>query len=296
MPQFSVMFQRFPGLFSNGACEHPDVTDWMVCTVIKCKRDVRIKEILNWRKADTPAPMIRNQGIHLALERGVDFLCMVDSDMAPDYLLGEDAAAKPFWDSSFDFMLHDSMEPCIVAAPYCGPPPYENCYIFRWASFQSDNPNPDHRLEMYTREEAAVQTGIQRVAALPTGLILIDMRCLAKIKPPYFYYEWKDETEQVKASTEDVTFTRDLTFAGVPIYCNWDAWAGHWKMKRVGKPQTLTADDVSKKYRDAVLASQRDRDIVTRNGAHVLPPGEGRAATICSTTGPLTRQETVDAV
>src|SRR5262249_2426190 len=148
-----------------------------------------------------------------------------------------------FWDTTLEFMLaHNG--PCVVAAPYCGPAPHENVYVFRWASFQTGHPNPDNRLEAYTREEAAGLKSIQRAAALPTGLIMIDMRAIEAIKPPYFYYEWKTQEEMQKASTEDVTFTRDLAFAGIPIYCNWGAWAGHWKMKCVGKPHIIGPDDV----------------------------------------------------
>ena len=52
--------------------------------------------------------------------------------------------------------------------------------------------------------------------------------------------------------------TRDLALAGVqkwgynPVLCNWDAWAGHWKPKCVGKPHILSAKDVSSKLVEAV--------------------------------------------
>src|SRR5262249_10242601 len=185
--QFNVMFARFPGLFSNGQAEQPDVTDWLVQTVIKAKSDPRIKSVMNFRKADTPIPMVRNECIERAQEKGADILVMVDSDMAPDLYLGRDRNARPFWDTTLEFVL-DHAGPCVVAPPSCGPAPHENVYVFRWASHQSDHPNPDNRLEAYTREEAAGLTGIRRAAALPTGLIMIDMRAIEAIKPPYFYY------------------------------------------------------------------------------------------------------------
>ena len=47
--------------------------------------------------------------------------------------------------------------------------------------------------------------------------------------------------------------TRDLSLVGSrelgynPVKCNWDAWAGHWKPKCVGRPVTLSAKSLSSK-------------------------------------------------
>jgi hypothetical protein len=35
-----------------------------------------------------------------------------------------------------------------------------------------------------------------------------------------------------------------------PVYANWDAWAGHWKPKCVGKPQYVAAKNISQKLKD----------------------------------------------
>ncbi len=76
MPEpVSVMIARFPG----GNSEHPDTTDWLIPTVITMKADPRIKDVLNWRIADTPITMGRNHAIVLAQEKKVDFLVMIDS-------------------------------------------------------------------------------------------------------------------------------------------------------------------------------------------------------------------------
>jgi uncharacterized UPF0146 family protein len=54
-----------------------------------------------------------------------------------------------------------------------------------------------------------------------------------------------------------VTQTRDLSLVGTtqlgynPVFCNWDAWAGHWKPKCVGKPAILSASSVGHKLKDA---------------------------------------------
>lgn len=270
MSKFNVMIARFPG----GACDHPDTTDWLVETVLKAKKDPRIGRVLRWRKDDTPITMSRNLCLEVAKRNDIDVVCMIDSDMNPDaYLPGNDnglyadPGAKPFWDTSLDFLLAHP-QPCIVAAPYCGRPPHENVFVFQWQNLQSGHPNTDLSLEQFKREEAARMAGIQEVAALPTGLILIHTGVLQGLKPPHFYYEWTDETESEKASTEDVTFTRDVSLAGYPIYCNWDAWAGHHKRKCVGKPVALSVDDVREQMREAVLnnRARAERLIMVNEG------------------------------
>jgi len=241
--------------------EVPDIREWMVPAVSDLSRDERIGEIRIWNLADTPITMTRNRAVLQAREHKVDILVMIDSDMKPDVCLGQ-PDAKGFLPSSLDFMVeHYNKGPCVIGAPYCGPPPVECVYVFRWNNLQSDNPNPDFQLEMYDRHTAVKMAGIQECAALPTGLIMYDMRAFELTEPktaedkPWFYYEWKDHFCAEKASTEDVTMTRDLSLVGTqklgynPVYCNWDAWAGHWKPKCVGKPVVLAADGISDKMK-----------------------------------------------
>lgn len=242
--------------------EVPDIREWMVPLVANASRDPRIENVRIWNLADTPITMTRNRAVLQARQAGVDVLVMVDSDMKPDLPLPD---AKPFFQSSFDFLVnHYHRGPCVIGVPYCGPPPNECVYVFRWQNRESDHAGPDFQLEMYDRKTAVTMAGIQECAALPTGLIMYDMRCFELTEPrspedkPWFYYEWKDVYASDKASTEDVTNTRDLSLVGVqklgynPVYCNWDAWAGHWKPKCVGKPALLEAKGVSQKLRQAV--------------------------------------------
>jgi hypothetical protein len=260
--QIKVMFARFPG----GGVDRAEVTDWLVTSVLAAKSDPRIDDtILNWRITDTPITMGRNRCIKVAQEEKVDFLVMVDNDMAPDlywegnpYRREKDPMAKSFFTSSFDFLYDRRMsgeKPAVIGAPYCGPPPHENVYVFQWSDFESGGPedNPHMVIEQYTREQAATMFGIHEAAALPTGLVIIDMDAVQFTDPPYFYYEWEDETASEKASTEDVTFTRDLSLNGVPQFCNWDSWAGHWKQKCVGRPKLLLPQSISERFRRRVL-------------------------------------------
>lgn len=237
--------------------EVPDIREWMVPLVSELSRDARVDQIRIWNLADTPITMTRNRAVLQAREFGVDVLVMIDSDMKPD--LG---GSKPFFTSSFDFLVdHYHKGPVIIGAPYCGPPPNESVYVFRWQNQQTLNPNPDFQLEMYDRHTAVKLAGIQECAALPTGLIMYDMRVFELTEPkqegdkPWFYYEHPDLYQSQKASTEDVTMTRDVSLVGTqklgynPVFCNWDAWAGHWKPKCVGKPIFIDAKGVADKMK-----------------------------------------------
>lgn len=243
--------------------EVPDIREWMVPLVTEASRDSRIENIRVWNLADTPITMTRNRSVLQAREFGVDVLVMIDSDMKPDI-----EGSKKFFPSSFDFLYdHYGRGPCVIGAPYCGPPPLENVYVFEWRDMQTGHPNPDFQLKMYERSQAVRMSGIHPCAALPTGLIMYDMRVFALTEPrstddhPWFYYEFPDKYQAEKASTEDVTMTRDLSLVGVerlgynPVYCNWDAWAGHWKPKCVGKPQFIEAKDISQKLKNCWSAN-----------------------------------------
>lgn len=244
MPKHSILIARFP----YGGMEDYHITNYMMKLAIQLKKDKRFSDIMYQTYNDTPITMTRNRAGLDAIKHEADFIMMIDNDMWPDY-----DATKPFFDSSIEFMLkHDG--PCVVAAPYCGPPPHENIFVFLWRNLQSDHPSEiDLQLQQYTREEAAVRVGIEEVAALPTGLILMHTDVLKQMpEHPWFYYEYEGEYETEKGSTEDVTFTRDCSLNGIPVYCNWDSWAGHAKRKIVGKPRILTADTVSRRAQMAV--------------------------------------------
>ena len=262
--KFSVGFCTFSYGGNGGiSSEVPDVREWMLPLTAELSRDERVENIRVWNLSDTPITMTRNRSVLMAREYGVDVLVMIDSDVKPDMYAGQ-PDAKPFFQTSFDFLVnHYPKGPCVIGAPYCGPPPQECVYVFRWQTMQSEHPGPDFQLEMYDRNTAAKLAGIQECAALPTGLIMYDMRAFELTEPktesdkPWFYYEMRDRYHAEKVSTEDVTMTRDLSLKGTqvlgynPVFCNWDAWAGHWKPKCVGKPVYIAAKDISQKLKDS---------------------------------------------
>lgn len=253
--KFKIMLARFPG----GNAEHPAEVNWLINTVLQCYENNMIAGIEHWFLNDTPVTMSRNRCIRNALERKVDIVLMVDSDIGPDLI----DQTKAFFPRAMDFIARRWNEaPTIIAAPYCGPPPHENVYIFRWRNYQSDHDNPDYHLSQFSREEAVERSGIEAVAALPTGLIAIDTRVFTgfkvgdevlKLPMPYFYYEWKDDWQSEKASTEDVTFTRDvhLLFGAHgldTVFVDWDTWTVHYKTKPVGKPYLTNPGNLARLF------------------------------------------------
>jgi hypothetical protein len=226
----------------------PDI--WAGRLMAKLETDPDCHSVDLWYKelGDTPITMLRNRALKDCERRGIDYVMFIDSDNKPDLYVGIDPEAKPFWESSFAFMRAHA-GPCVVAAPYCGSPPDEGVHAFRWVSHESQNPNPDFALKTITRHEAVYMRGIQKCAAAATGVMLIDMRGVKLLDHPRFDYEWKDKTMCQKASTEDVYFTRNLNYVGVPTYINWDSWAGHLKVKMVGKPVPIHQPSVTRQLR-----------------------------------------------
>lgn len=257
--QYNVHICQFPG----NNMTHPDVNIFLALTHHKMKTDKRIGNVTWFAKSDTPITMVRNQAVYEGLRFGADYILMIDSDMGPDYLVGKDPNARPFWDVAWEFMmarasLPEKLPPATIAAPYCGPPPKEMPYIFRWKNWQSDCPDANFRLEMLTREDAAMRGGIEAVAALPTGLILYDARVFRELEAagalPWFDYEYTDKYCREKSTTEDVFQTRNGSLLNMPLYAAWDCWAQHHKYKAVGKPEPVTLEQVQGHMRKALAS------------------------------------------
>lgn len=207
-----------------------------------------------------PTDRVRNGVAKQALDQGYHFLLMIDDDQIPDHLVGVDPDARPFFSTALDF-LYAQPGPAVVGAPYTGAPPQQRVMVMRDRDDQPDAPAGwGKRLDSYTREEAAVMTGVTRVAALPTGCLMIDLRCLAVLPPPWFSYEYDDPPHNTRlASTEDIVFTRNLSWLGVPQYCAWQCWAGHDKRYITTKPRPCPVDEVPASIRKAWEAGWRPK-------------------------------------
>jgi len=289
---FNVYF-GMPSYGGNGgiSSEVPDIRQWYARLMLTLRDDPRVNEVHEATIGDTPITMVRNRFVLEARARKCDILVMVDSDTNPNLHLGQ-PGYKPFWESSFDFLCqHYQRGPCVIGSPYCGPPGNrgsENMYVFEWQNSGDHGDESIFELSQIPRMMAARMSGIQPCAALPTGMIMYDMRVFDLIepcqlstedvleqlvqgkinkheaarmlRPGFFYYEWTNNYAAEKASTEDVTNTRDISLAGCvkygynPVYCNWDAPVGHWKPWCVsGKPSAYCAENIAATFREVVL-------------------------------------------
>lgn len=273
----------------------PNHATWLASTALKMRSDDRIGQIMIKTYSDTPLPMQRNRVVVEAKEANVDIILMLDSDNVPDLYAGKCPRSKEFWDSSFDFVYERKLRglPSVVCAPYCGPPPHpvsggeENVYVFYPTACEGGTNHTAIRFDAYSREHAAQMRGIQPIAAGPTGVImyttdafdLMNVRSLSieQILDMYkngeitasrgkqliemeswFYYEYTDPYCTRKASTEDVTNTREIQMAGIQkfkepvVFCNWDSWAGHYKPKCVGRPEPIRVESVSSMFAEAI--------------------------------------------
>lgn len=281
--QLSVFIATFSYGGNGGfSAQNTTVGQYLESLILAIKSNPLVDKLFRKDWCDTPITMTRNAAILEARNVGADLLLMIDSDQYPDYEVGDWAEAKPFWGEAFPFIYtHYDEGPMVVGAPYCGPPPHERVHVFHWETDATDNPDDDFHIVPYSRTEAGEMVGIQPCAALPTGLILFDMRAfelspptgvtkenilqqlldgkmskrevMRALEPGWAYYEWKDTYAAEKASTEDVTLTRDISLMGIlklgynPVHCAWSSWAGHWKAKLVGKPRLIPADAVALK-------------------------------------------------
>lgn len=317
--KLNVFFAFYPYGGNGGiSSEVPDIRRWWGKTLLTMKADPRIGEIADKDFSDTPIPMTRNQSVEFAKkvfrdlsvkearQWSADVIVMVDSDMSPDrmlYLGYPDA--KPWWDTSFNFLYQRKLQGLltIVGAPYGGPPPTENVYLFQWVNRGNADRDQGFRIAQISREDAARRAGMSgpnEIAALPTGLIMFDMDVFEHSGYPYSYYEYEGDGEPCtkcgcrkpgpqafKASTDDVTMTRDVSLGCMaklgysPLFCNWDAWAGHWKPYCVIKPMPIGLEQVSEKYKQAFLRAQNTNEklvfIGTPDGKEVGQPRAGLA-------------------
>jgi hypothetical protein len=124
-------------------------------------------------------------------------------DAAPDYILLVDGDGM-FPPNSLDRLLAHRVD--IVGATY-----RRRKYPFRM-------------LEYPLVEGASItisgRKGIHEWAAMPAGLLLIDIRVPRAMKYPWFYSEYGETPEAL--TTPDVVFGRDARAKGFKIFCDYD--------------------------------------------------------------------------
>ena len=277
--KFRVRIARFPGLCHGGG-EHPGEVDWLLQATeyLRSRDDISFVDA-PWIPGATPITMMRNLAVKNAIKDDIDILIMVDADIQPDSLGG-----KPFLPRAIDFFKKRyTHSPTVVAAPYCGSagPMHakigiQNVFAFHWVDRITDlhgDCNSQIKLAPVGRSQAAEMTGYHPMAAGPTGLIFLDMRVFTGFPHPdgkqdpvalrvdpkkagWFYYEWADDECSEKASTEDVTLTRDVsmlynTIGREAFWVDFSAWCIHHKVYPVGKPLPLSGKRVADEFLDA---------------------------------------------
>ena len=251
--------------------EMSTTVDWLARSCHYLNNHPRIETVATEAIVDTPVDMSRNRALKRAQELNLQFAVFIDSDMWPDYEFlhnqGQESPEKgvqQFLPAALEFALqHDG--PCVVGAPYCTSPPEERVLVMRWVTVETGAPAGNAQIKSVDRGEASLMRGFEEVAALGTGLLLIDMRAIQLLPKPWFSYEFKDDAKTEKASTEDIVFTRDLHLLGVPQYCFWNAWSGHWKTKMVTKPANIPLANISEAMRK-VLYDKFNRDLNAQYG------------------------------
>lgn len=252
--KWKVMLATFP----YGGVQRDEITPWCMSAALWAHDRADIDgELLYWSVNDTPVTMSRNRAIVTAVNSGADILVLVDSDMVPDI-----DRKHPFLPNAFEFIKsrwHSA--PTIISAPYCTAGPD---YLPVMGTWRTHRGGFEIKSELYTREEAESFHGIRPCSLQGTGLMALDMRIftgfeiggeIVKLEPPWFRYEFTDATNALKATTEDMYFTRQVTllFAqhGLEIgYVDWDAWAYHVKPQFVGKPQGVMLRAIAEMQRE----------------------------------------------
>lgn len=273
---------------SYNGLERVEIANWLAQTVLALDKHPRVGNVFHKPLMGYPTPRVRNQALTLCRMKRIDFLVMIDDDMVPDVHSPNRAVSygnqsddpvraaamtdplpvmrdqQNFLPSALDFAL-EHPGPCVIGAPYCAGPPEERVLVSRFREKEGDNPNGavgGLMLECFTRDEAATRTGFEMVSALPTGLILIDVRCTDILKPPYFEYEYTNDHHTDLASTEDTVFSRNCMYLGVPQYVAWCSFAGHAKTKIVGRPRkypiTAVPLQVEAAVRERLLDEQKN--------------------------------------
>ena len=260
----------------------PELGLWLAKTYHEMKLDPRISGVGVKIYSDTPITMTRNRAVRDAGLLGCDMVLMLDSDNEPDGYLRAGNDSTPYWETAFSF-AHERLVrgiPTVIAAPYCGPPPEpihntniitqgdvtyaeagggEVPYLFQWSNRESDCPHTSVKIDLLTRNEAARLSGIYPVAALPTGVCLFTLNAFEGLPHPYFKYEMNEDGSE-KQSTEDVVATRDISvFWKIKkdidvLYATCDSWALHHKTKKVGRPQFVPLESISKTFVEAIRA------------------------------------------
>lgn len=182
---------------------HPDIAQWIADLPFQVGYSYRVIRAHNFQ----PAAAARNVFCKQSKDAEVDWLMMVDNDMAPAADLLDTVKGAPedadvvvpvyyVWDGSRRIT--------------------QLCWGFD-TNFTKAIPG---------MERGKIEPGFQRITKFGTGVIFIRPRILQKLPYPYFTYLYNQDG-QVE-STEDVQFARLVYEAGGKVYGNGSVKVGHY--------------------------------------------------------------------
>lgn len=215
----------------------------------------------------------RNTLVDMSRKRGATHLLFIDPDMEPDVEVGFDAQAMPFFQTSWQFLNQlengevDGMPKGslgVIAAPALSGPPEFKCNVLL--------PGEDGKHRRVTREESwERRASIERCTCIGTGLMLIPMKVFDVLEHPFFDDVYDDPEKKNVYSSQDSTFCIKCNRAGVSVWCNWYAWARHWKTCPVDRPSpafSAYADEHHSFYKN--FSSRRPSQDVHGNNVQEL--------------------------
>lgn len=238
----------FARLCINGTHRH-EVGSALAAATLLMAGDPRMEPPHCITNEQFPTDAARNAVVAKARAARCDILFSVDDDMAPNV---------HFFKAALDFLLSQP-EPSVIGSPYVTAPPEEKVLVYNYLTDETDGAGggvAGFRVDHVAREDALRRTGIQRVANVGTGYIAYHMGVFDRFEQHYghkiFYAHTFNEDHTAIIESEDCYNGRHLIMAGVPIYCHWDHWSMHCKVKKCGKPAQLMDEQVREIFaRDA---------------------------------------------
>lgn len=230
MPTYRVMVARL----AVSGWHRAEVADFCLYASQHAHDNPLIGGIVHSKFGQTPAPVARNAAVAEAQRENIDVLVMIDDDMVvPGAFFGRAC--------SFLFSHHG---PAAIGVPYVCGGQNQRVQVFEWTTQANGAREHGFRSSHIPREDAARRTGIEQVLNIGTGCVAYNLSAFAKIAPPHFDYRYTDQTHSVLAETEDFYCHRKLYAAHVPVFVDWDSWAGHVKESKLSKPAIVSREEI----------------------------------------------------
>lgn len=236
------MISKYKILFASPCSflsEHPRFGRWLTQMAVTVTHDPMCAGYRDHYSTEHRIHIARNQSVDAAQQTGCDYIVFGDPDMNPDFRLfnpyltaqAQPKArewAKPFLPSSLKFM---QTEACgVIGSPAISGPPDCKINVFK--------DRGDNVTRMSHEEYANTPPSFLQVAAIGTGLMLIDMKVFDILKKPYFEDLAHPDGDNLLSvhQSQDCRFCLKCGEAGIPVYANLYAPSGHYKLESFEPP------------------------------------------------------------